>query len=668
MTAQDFQNSIKQGIPEILPKQKEYDLNVNHAPKRKDILSSGEKKLALKNALRYFPESQHKILAPEFLSELNTYGRIYMYRLRPDYKIYARSINEFPHKSLQAAAIMLMLSNNLDNAVAQHPHELITYGGNGAVFQNWAQYLLTMKYLSEMTDEQTLVMYSGHPMGLFPSHKEAPRVVVTNGMVIPNYSGKDHYEKFNALGVSQYGQMTAGSFMYIGPQGIVHGTTITILNAGRLISKNNDSLAGKLFVSSGLGGMSGAQPKAAVIAGAIGVIAEINPKATHTRHSQGWVDEVYSDLDKLAERVKNAKANKESVSIAYQGNIVDLWEKFVKENIHVEMGSDQTSLHNPFAGGYYPAGLTFEESNEMMAKEPEKFKEKVYESLRRQVIAINTLTSRGMYFFDYGNAFLLEASRAGADMMKADGSFKYPSYVQDIMGPMCFDYGFGPFRWVCTSSKSEDLDFTDQLAANVLEKLSTDAPIEIKQQMLDNVKWINEAKKNKLVVGSQARILYADAEGRIEIAKAFNKAVKEGQISAPVVLGRDHHDVSGTDSPFRETSNIYDGSQFTADMAIQNVIGDSFRGATWVSIHNGGGVGWGEVINGGFGMVLDGSAEADVRLQRMLFWDVNNGISRRSWARNEEAVFAIKRAMQKEPNLKVTIPNIADDKLINSLF
>lgn len=668
MTAQDFQNAIKQGIPEILPKQKEYDLNVNHAPKRKEILSSEEKKLALKNALRYFPESQHKILASEFLYELNTYGRIYMHRFRPDYKIYARSINEFPHKSVQAAAIMLMLSNNLDHAVAQHPHELITYGGNGAVFQNWAQYLLTMKYLSEMTDEQTLVMYSGHPMGLFPSHKEAPRVVVTNGMVIPNYSGKDHYEKFNALGVSQYGQMTAGSFMYIGPQGIVHGTTITILNAGRLISKSNDSLAGKLFVSSGLGGMSGAQPKAAVIAGAIGVIAEINPKATHTRHSQGWVDEVYSDLEKLAERVKNAKANKESVSIAYQGNIVDLWEKFVKENIHVEMGSDQTSLHNPFAGGYYPAGLSFEESNEMMAKEPEKFKEKVYESLRRQVTAINTLTSRGMYFFDYGNAFLLESSRAGADMMKADGNFKYPSYVQDIMGPMCFDYGFGPFRWVCTSSKPEDLDFTDQLAANVLEKLSQEAPIEIKQQMLDNVKWINEAKKNKLVVGSQARILYADAEGRIEIAKAFNKAVKEGKISAPVVLGRDHHDVSGTDSPFRETSNIYDGSQFTADMAIQNVIGDSFRGATWVSIHNGGGVGWGEVINGGFGMVLDGSAEADVRLQRMLFWDVNNGISRRSWARNNEAIFAIKRAMEKEPNLKVTIPNIADDKLINSLF
>ncbi|MBI5539556.1 MAG: urocanate hydratase [Bacteroidia bacterium] len=668
MTVQDFQNAVKQGIPEVLPKPKEFESSVNHAPKRKDILNLTEKKLALKNALRYFPESQHAILAKEFLHELNTYGRIYMHRFRPDYKIYARSINEFPYKSVQAGAIMLMLSNNLDHAVAQHPHELITYGGNGAVFQNWAQYLLTMKYLSEMTDEQTLVMYSGHPMGLFPSHKEAPRVVVTNGMVIPNYSGKDHYEKFNALGVSQYGQMTAGSFMYIGPQGIVHGTTITILNAGRLISKNNDSLAGKLFVSSGLGGMSGAQPKAAVIAGAIGVIAEINPKATHTRHSQGWVDEVYSDLDKLAERVKNAKANKESVSIAYQGNIVDLWEKFVKEKIHVEMGSDQTSLHNPFAGGYYPAGISFEESNEMMAKEPEKFKEKVYESLRRHVAAINTLTSKGMYFFDYGNAFLLESSRAGADMMKADGNFKYPSYVQDIMGPMCFDYGFGPFRWVCTSSKPEDLDFTDQLAANVLEKLSLEAPKEIKQQMLDNVKWINEAKKNKLVVGSQARILYADAEGRIEIAKAFNKAVKEGKISAPIVLGRDHHDVSGTDSPFRETSNIYDGSQFTADMAIHNVIGDSFRGATWVSIHNGGGVGWGEVINGGFGMVLDGSPEADIRLQRMLFWDVNNGISRRSWARNNEAVFAIKRAMEKEPNLKVTIPNNADEKLIDSLF
>lgn len=668
MANKDFQCSIKQGIPNILPKIKPFDKTINHAPKRKDILTNEEKKLALKNALRYFPESQHKFLAKEFLDELNKYGRIYMYRFRPDYKIFARSINEFPHKSKHAAAIMLMTSNNLDNAVAQHPHELITYGGNGAVFQNWAQYLLTMKYLSEMSDEQTLVMYSGHPMGLFPSHTEAPRVVVTNGMIIPNYSSKDDYEKFNALGVSQYGQMTAGSFMYIGPQGIVHGTTITLLNAGRLISKNNDGLAGKLFVSSGLGGMSGAQPKAAVIAGAIGIIAEINPKAIHTRHSQGWVDEVYSDLDKLVERVKNAKTNKESVSIAYQGNIVDLWEKLVKENIYVELGSDQTSLHNPFAGGYYPAGLSFEESNEMMAKEPEKFKEKVYESLRRQIIAINTLASKGMYFFDYGNAFLLESSRAGANMMKADGNFRYPSYVQDIMGPMCFDYGFGPFRWVCTSSKPEDLDYTDHLAATVLEKLSIEAPIEIKQQMLDNVKWINEAKKNNLVVGSQARILYADAEGRIEIAKAFNKAIKEGKISAPIVLGRDHHDVSGTDSPYRETSNIYDGSQFTADMAIQNVIGDSFRGATWVSIHNGGGVGWGEVINGGFGMVIDGSKEADIRIQRMLFWDVNNGISRRSWARNNEAVFAIKRAMEKEPHLKVTLPNIVDDKLIDSLF
>jgi urocanate hydratase len=668
MTREDFQKAIKQGIPEDLPTIKKYDIGVNHAPKRKDILTSEEKKLALKNALRYFPQKHHAILAKEFLDELNTYGRIYMYRFRPDYDIFSRSISDYPFRSVQAGAIMLMLSNNLDKAVAQHPHELITYGGNGAVFQNWAQYLLTMKYLSEMTDEQTLVMYSGHPMGLFPSHKEAPRVVVTNGMVIPNYSGKDHYEKFNAMGVSQYGQMTAGSFMYIGPQGIVHGTTITVMNAARLIAKNNEGPEGKLFVSSGLGGMSGAQPKAAVIAGVVGVVAEINPKATQTRFSQGWVDEVFSDLDLLVARVKKAKSNKESVSIAYQGNIVDLWEKFVKENITVEMGSDQTSLHNPFAGGYYPAGLSFEESNEMMAKNPELFKEKVYESLRRHVDAVNTLASRGMYFFDYGNAFLLEASRAGADIMKSEGHFKYPSYVQDIMGPMCFDYGFGPFRWVCTSSNPEDLDKTDNIAAEVLEKLSLEAPAEIRQQMLDNIKWIREAKKNKMVVGSQARILYADAEGRINIAKAFNSAIKEGKISAPIVLGRDHHDVSGTDSPFRETSNIYDGSQFTADMAIHNVIGDSFRGATWVSIHNGGGVGWGEVINGGFGMVLDGSSEADIRLERMLFWDVNNGISRRSWARNEGAVFAIKRAMKKENKLQVTIPNMTDDNLINSLF
>lgn len=668
VSTEEFRKLISQGIPESLPEPKPYDTTINHAPKRKDILSKEEKKLAIKNALRYFPAKFHEILAPEFLNELNTYGRIYMYRFRPDYDMYARPIDEYPHKSKQAAAIMLMIQNNLDKRVAQHPHELITYGGNGAVFQNWAQYLLTMKYLSEMTDEQTLVMYSGHPMGLFPSHKDAPRVVVTNGMVIPNYSSKDHYEKFNALGVTQYGQMTAGSYMYIGPQGIVHGTTITILNAGRIISKHGEDLSGKLFVSSGLGGMSGAQPKAAVIAGAIGVIAEINPKAIHTRYSQGWVDEVYDNLDLLIARIQRAKANKEAVSIAYQGNIVDLWERLVKDNIEVELGSDQTSLHNPFAGGYYPVGLTFDESNLMMANEPERFKEKVYESLRRHVSAINTLCERGMYFFDYGNAFLLEASRAGANIMKANGQFKYPSYVQDIMGPMCFDYGFGPFRWVCTSCKPEDLDISDKIAGDVIERLAKEAPNEIKQQMLDNLKWIREAKKNNLVVGSQARILYADAEGRIEIAKAFNEAIKNGIISAPIVLGRDHHDVSGTDSPFRETSNIYDGSSFTADMAIQNVIGDSFRGATWVSIHNGGGVGWGEVINGGFGMVLDGSAEAERRLQMMLHWDVNNGISRRNWARNEGSIFAIKRAMQKEPRLKVTLPNFADDSLIDKLF
>ncbi|HXK49520.1 MAG TPA: urocanate hydratase [Clostridiales bacterium] len=661
----DFKAQILEGIPEKLPALQPYDKKINHAPKRKDILSRQEKKLALKNALRYFDKKHHKTLAPEFLDELKKYGRIYMYRLMPEYKISARSIVEFPHKSRQAAAIMLMLSNNLDHAVAQHPNELITYGGNGAVFQNWAQYRLTMKYLAEMTDEQTLVLYSGHPMGIYPSHKDAPRVVVTNGMVIPNYSSPDHWEKFNALGVSQYGQMTAGSFMYIGPQGIVHGTTITVLNAGRKIGKSG--LGGKLFVSSGLGGMSGAQAKAAVIAGAIGVIAEINPKAVHTRHTQGWVDEVYEDLDKLLKRIEKARKKKEAVSLAYQGNIVDLWEKFVKEGMKVELGSDQTSLHNPWAGGYYPAGLTYEQSNKMMAEDPDKFKKKVHESLKRQVTAINKLTSKGMYFFDYGNAFLLEASRAGADIMKKDGTFIYPSYVQDIMGPMCFDYGFGPFRWVCTSSKPEDLDKTDMIALKVLEKLAKKAPAEITQQMKDNIRWIREAKKNKLVVGSQARILYADAEGRIEIAKAFNAAIKKGEISAPVVLGRDHHDVSGTDSPYRETSNIYDGSQFTADMAIQNVIGDSFRGATWVSIHNGGGVGWGEVINGGFGMVLDGSKDADRRLKSMLFWDVNNGISRRSWARNEGAVFAIKRAMEANPDLKVTLPNFADDELIDGL-
>lgn len=662
----DFKAQILEGIPDKLPELQPYDRNINHAPKRKDILTKEEKKLALKNALRYFDKKHHELLAPEFLDELKRYGRIYMYRLRPGYKITARSIDEFPHKSKQAAAIMLMLSNNLDHAVAQHPHELITYGGNGAVFQNWAQYRLTMKYLAEMNDDQTLALYSGHPTGLFPSHKDAPRVVVTNGMVIPNYSSPDHWEKFNALGVSQYGQMTAGSFMYIGPQGIVHGTTITVLNAGRMIGKSG--LGGKLFVSSGLGGMSGAQAKAAVIAGAIGVIAEINPKAVHTRHSQGWVDEVYDALDKLLKRIEKAKKNKEAVSLAYQGNIVDLWEKFVKEGMKVELGSDQTSLHNPWAGGYYPAGLSYEESNKMMAEEPAKFKKKVHESLKRQVAAINKLTANGMYFFDYGNAFLLEASRAGAEIMKKDGTFRYPSYVQDIMGPMCFDYGFGPFRWVCTSSKPEDLDKTDMIALKVLEKLAKKAPAEITQQMQDNIRWIREAKKNKLVVGSQARILYADAQGRIEIAKAFNTAIKKGEISAPVVLGRDHHDVSGTDSPYRETSNIYDGSQFTADMAIQNVIGDSFRGATWVSIHNGGGVGWGEVINGGFGMLLDGSKDAERRLKSMLYWDVNNGITRRSWARNEGAVFAIKRAMEANPELKVTLPNFADDKLIDKIL
>ncbi len=668
MNQTDFENEILQGIPDILPEPKPYDPSLNHAPRRKDILSKDEKMLALKNALRYFDKKHHATLAPEFANELKEYGRIYMYRFRPSYKIYARSINEFPHKSQQAAAIMLMLSNNLDTAVAQHPHELITYGGNGAAFMNWAQYRLTMKYLAEMTDEQTLVLYSGHPMGLFPSHKDAPRVVVTNGMVIPNYSKPDDWERFNAMGVSQYGQMTAGSFMYIGPQGIVHGTTITVLNAGRKIAKNNEDLAGKLFVSSGLGGMSGAQAKAAVIAGAIGIIAEVNPKAVHTRHSQGWVDEVYDDLNKLLERIIKAKANKEAVSLAFQGNIVDLWEKFVKENITVELGSDQTSLHNPWAGGYYPVGISFEDSKEMMTSNPVLFKEKVQESLRRQVTAINALSKKGMYFFDYGNAFLLEASRAGADIMKPNGDFIYPSYVQDIMGPMCFDYGFGPFRWVCTSSKPGDLDTTDKIAMEMLEEIAKTAPAEIRQQLRDNIQWIDGAKKNKLVVGSQARILYADATGRIKIAEAFNNAIKSGKITAPVVLGRDHHDVSGTDSPYRETSNIYDGSKFTADMAIQNVIGDSFRGATWVSIHNGGGVGWGEVINGGFGMLLDGSPDAERRLKMMLFWDVNNGISRRSWARNEGAIFAIKRAMQEEPMLKVTLPNIADDKLLEGLF
>lgn len=662
-----FQEQIKQGIPSELPNPKPYETNINHAPKRKEILSEEEKKLALRNALRYFEPKHHKVLAKEFLDELNTYGRIYMYRFRPDYKMYARPISEYPSNSEQAKAIMLMIQNNLDYAVAQHPHELITYGGNGAVFQNWAQYLLTMQYLSEMTDEQTLVMYSGHPMGLFPSHKEAPRVVVTNGMMIPNYSKPDDWEKFNALGVTQYGQMTAGSYMYIGPQGIVHGTTITVLNGGRKISKNGEGLEGKLFITSGLGGMSGAQPKAGNIAGCITICAEVNPKAVYTRHSQGWVDEVISDLGELTKRVQEAKENKEIVSIAFEGNVVDVWEHFAKENMYVDLGSDQTSLHNPWAGGYYPVGLSFEESNEMMANNPKLFKEKVQESLRRQVDAINIHTKRGTYFFDYGNAFLLESSRAGADIMAENPSlgreFKYPSYVQDIMGPMCFDYGFGPFRWVCASGKEEDLQKTDEIACKVLEEMMKNSPDEIKQQMADNIKWIKGARENKLVVGSQARILYADAEGRIKIAEAFNQAIAKGEIGY-VVLGRDHHDVSGTDSPFRETSNIYDGSRFTSDMAIHNVIGDSFRGATWVSIHNGGGVGWGEVINGGFGMLLDGTKEASKRLESMLFWDVNNGISRRSWARNEGAIFAIKRAMETQPLLKVSIPNIVDDSVL----
>jgi len=668
MELQEFQNAILQGIPGELPGPKPYDPYINHAPKRKEILTEQEKKLAIKNALRYFPKKHHEILAPEFRDELEKYGRIYMYRFRPQYKIHARSIDTFPHKSKQAASIMLMLSNNLDNAVAQHPHELITYGGNGAVFQNWAQYLLTMKYLATMTDEQTLVLYSGHPMGLFPSHKEAPRVVVTNGMMIPNYSTQDDWERYNALGVTQYGQMTAGSFMYIGPQGIVHGTTITVLNAGRKLQSSEEGLAGKVFVSSGLGGMSGAQPKASVIAGAIGVVAEINPKAINTRYQQGWVDEVYDNLDKLIDRINLARDKKESISLAYQGNIVNLWEKLIEKNLQVELGSDQTSLHNPWSGGYYPAGLTFDEANDMMASDPEKFKMYVKQSLKRHVKAINTMANRGMYFFDYGNAFLLEAGRAGADIFNEDGTFKYPSYVQDIMGPLCFDYGFGPFRWVCTSSKQEDLKTTDCIAADVLEDMKKTAPEEIQMQLSDNLRWIKQADENNLVVGSKARILYADAEGRIRIARAFNNAIREGLVSAPIVLGRDHHDVSGTDSPYRETSNIYDGSKYTADMAIHNVIGDSFRGATWVSIHNGGGVGWGEAINGGFGMLLDGSPEADRRIESMLFWDVNNGIARRSWARNEEAIYAINRAMEKEPLLKVTMPNTVDEKLINEMF
>ncbi len=657
-----FQDQIKEGIPTVLPQPKVFETDINHAPKRKEILSDDEKKLALRNALRYFDPKDHAVLVKEFSEELEQYGRIYMYRLRPDYKMYARPISEYPGKSDQAKAIMLMIQNNLDYDVAQHPHELITYGGNGAVFQNWAQYRLTMKYLSEMTDEQTLTMYSGHPMGLFPSNKEAPRVVVTNGMVIPNYSKPDDWEKMNALGVSQYGQMTAGSYMYIGPQGIVHGTTITILNGFRKIKKNP---LGGLFVTSGLGGMSGAQPKAGNISGCVTVCAEVNPKITHIRHSQGWINEVVENIEDLVPRVKKALKDKEVVSIAYLGNVVDIWERFDVENIPIDLGSDQTSLHNPWAGGYYPVGITFEKANEMMANNPQLFKEKVQESLRRHAAAINKHNTKGTYFFDYGNAFLLEASRAGADVMAENGiDFKYSSYVQDIMGPMCFDYGFGPFRWVCASGKSEDLAKTDAIACQVLEEMMKNSPTEIQQQMADNIQWIKGAQQNKLVVGSQARILYADAEGRVKIAEAFNNAINKGEIGT-VILGRDHHDVSGTDSPYRETSNIYDGSRFTADMAIQNVIGDSFRGATWVSIHNGGGVGWGEVINGGFGMVLDGSNEASKRLQSMLFWDVNNGISRRSWARNEGAIFAIKRAMEAEPLLKVTLPNSVDDSLLN---
>ena len=666
----DFKNAILQGIPSELPVLKPHDASVSHAPKRKDILSVEEKKLALRNALRYFPEKFHEVLAEEFSRELETYGRVYMYRFRPDYKMYARPIDAYPHKTKQAAAIMLMITNNLDPAVAQHPHELITYGGNGAVFQNWAQYLLTMQYLATMTEEQTLVMYSGHPLGLFPSHKDAPRVVVTNGMVIPNYSKQDDWEKFNALGVSQYGQMTAGSYMYIGPQGIVHGTTITVMNAARKVAKpGEDPFKGKLFITSGLGGMSGAQPKAADISGVISVTAEVNPKAARKRYDQGWVKEIITDMDELVARVIRAKEQKEVVSIAFEGNIVDVWERFDKENIFVDFGSDQTSLHNPWAGGYYPAGLSFEESNQMMAEQPELFKEKVRDSLRRQAAAINKHTARGTYFFDYGNAFLLEASRAGADVMAENGiDFKYSSYVQDIMGPLFFDFGFGPFRWVCTSGNPDDLDITDKIASDVMEELMQQAPEDIRSQMADNINWIKGARANKLVVGSQARILYADASGRIKIAAEFNKAIKEGRISAPVVLGRDHHDVSGTDSPFRETSNIYDGSKFTADMAIQNVIGDSFRGATWVSIHNGGGVGWGEVINGGFGMLLDGSDDADRRLKSMLFWDVNNGITRRSWARNKGAMTAIQRAMEENPDLKITLPNLADDDLVDRYF
>ena len=666
----DFQKDILAGIPAELPAPKPYDPTINHAPKRKDILSAEEKVLAIRNALRYFPKEHHEELAREFAQELKEYGRIYMYRLRPDYEMYARPIGEYPAKSTQAAAIMAMIQNNLDYRVAQHPHELITYGGNGAVFQNWAQYRLVMQYLATMTDEQTLVMYSGHPLGLFPSHKDAPRVIVTNGMVIPNYSKPDHWEKFNALGVSQYGQMTAGSYMYIGPQGIVHGTTITVMNAARKQLKarglegSQENMKGMLFVTAGLGGMSGAQPKAGVISGVVSVCAEINPMAARKRHEQGWVDEIHTDLDELIPRIRKAVEGKEVVSLAYEGNVVDLWERLADEDIHVDLGSDQTSLHNPWAGGYYPVGYSYEESKVMMAEEPERFKECVQESLRRHAAAVNRLAEKGMYFFDYGNAFLLEASRAGADVLREDGRFRYPSYVQDIMGPLFFDYGFGPFRWVCMSENPEDLAKSDAIAANVLREIVKDAPEEIQGQMMDNIHWIEEAQKNNLVVGSQARILYADCEGRTKIALAFNEAIRNGEITAPIVLGRDHHDVSGTDSPFRETSNIYDGSQFCADMAVHNVIGDGFRGATWVSIHNGGGVGWGEVMNGGFGMVIDGSADSDRHISEMLLWDVNNGIARRSWARNEGAVNAIRREMERTPSLKVTLPNIADEDMI----
>ncbi len=669
MTAIDFKTQILQGIPSELPLKKPFPKDINRAPKRKDILSVEEKKLAVKNALRYFPKPWHDELAAEFTEELMQYGRIYMYRFKPTYKIYARSIEAYPFKSIQAAAIMLMIQNNLDPAIAQHPEELITYGGNGAVFQNWAQYLLTMQYLAIMTDEQTLHMYSGHPMGLFPSSKEAPRVVITNGMMIPNYSKQDDWEKYNALGVTQYGQMTAGSYMYIGPQGIVHGTTITVMNAFRKILKKDDDITGKIFLTSGLGGMSGAQPKAGNIAGCITLCAEVNKKAAVKRYKQGWVDILIDNLDELVVRLRDAQAKKEVISIAYQGNVVDLWERLYKESIFIHVGSDQTSLHNPWSGGYYPVGYTYEEANELLRKSPELFKEKVKVSLVRHAEAINKHTVKGTYFFDYGNAFLLEASRSGAYVMKENNiDFKYPSYVQDILGPMCFDYGFGPFRWVCTSGKKEDLDITDEIAAQVMTTIKKTAPAEIQLQLQDNITWINEAKKNKLVVGSQARILYADAEGRIKIAMAFNKAIASGKITAPVVLGRDHHDVSGTDSPYRETSNIYDGSKFTADMAIHNVIGDSFRGASWISIHNGGGVGWGEVINGGFGLVLDGTKAAEIRLKKLLFYDVNNGIARRSWGRNKEALFAIKREMDRTPTLKVTLPNMVNDNLLDTIF